>query len=689
MDSKAKKDGRIVGGLESRLRLFLFWPMLLGILLAAAAGIMFYLDKRAGIIMLIVLGVYLAAAFAAGIYLKSWVMDTAVTFATSFSRVQQRLIRDMEIPFLLVDESGKIIWKNKRGEGLFGEPAGVSNISQAIPEIKPANIKAQKRSGLHIKYGERHYQVYITKVDMDEESQPVGTTIPGLSGHEGYTIYAISMFDDTEAMQMRSEIGGQKLVCGIIYVDNYDEVLSSTDEASRSLLSALVERKITKYLQDFDAIVDKLDKDKYVFYLKQKYLSRLQASRFSVLDDAREINIGNELSVTLSIGLGVNADSYAQSVEWARHAIDLALGRGGDQAVIKDRDKMSYYGGKTRQVEKSTRVRARVKAHALRQVILGKRRVVVMGHKIGDVDCVGAGIGVYRAARALGKDAHIVLSDISPSVKLVIDSFLGNPEYNSDMFVKPEEAVRLVNEDTALIVVDVNTAERTEAPALFGLTRTVVVIDHHRQSGHSIENPVLSYIEPYASSACEMVTEILQYITDGIKLRPDEADALYAGIIIDTNNFLNETGSRTFEAAAFLRRSGADVTRVRHKLRDDMNTFKARAKAVSEAVIDGPYAYAICPSEGLSTPSVVGAQVANELLNIKGIVASFVFTKVKDTVFVSARSLDTMNVQLIMEKLGGGGHTTIAGAQIAGSKEIEVMETVREIIREMKKKGEL
>jgi len=678
MEVKKKQKGR----LEAYLR----WPLILSILIAAAAVAAAFIDYRAGIVMAVCFIVYIAAAAAIYIHVRPRLMEAMVTFATDFSQVQQNLMRELEIPYGLLDENGKMLWANKKMEDLLTGYDDIRNITNIMPEIKPAQLKAGKNNSVSLRFAEKDYQAVVTKIAIDELVSKNGLAV---SGKDGYNLFALYLFDETEVVQTRHEINNQKLVCGLIYVDNYDDALNSTEEVRRSLLAALVERKVTKYLQSFDAIVDKTEKDKYIFVMRQKFLPKLQSSKFSLLDDVREINIGNELSVTLSIGIGINADSYAQSLEWARHAIDLALGRGGDQAVVKDRDKMSYYGGKTKQVEKSTRVRARVKAHALRQVIQGKTKVVVMGHKMGDVDCVGAGIGVYRAARILNKEAHIVLNDVSTSVRPVIDYFLDNPKYSSDMFVTSEEAGRIVDADTAVVVVDVSTADRVEAPALFNLTRTVVVIDHHRQSGHSIENPVLSYIEPYASSACEMVAEILQYITDSVKLKPEEADALYAGIIIDTNNFLNETGVRTFEAAAFLRRSGADVTRVRMKLRDDMKTFKARAEAVKDAVIDGPYAFAVCPSEGLLAPSVVGSQVANELLNIKGIEASFVFTKVKETVFISARSLDTMNVQLVMEKLGGGGHTTIAGAQMTDVKEIDAMEKVRDIVKTMKAKGEL
>lgn len=673
--------------LKGRLNMYMRWPLFLSALLAVAAVCMYMFDYRAGLIMTACLVLYIAAASVIYFYLKPSVVDELVNFAIDFAQVQRSLIHDLEIPYAILDDTGKLLWANTCMKDILGEYINMKNISSLIPEIKPDMLPVDDdKVYAHVHCRECYYRAEIMKVCIDDFA--MDNRVVEMNP-DACRLFAFYLFDETEIQQSRKEIQNQKLICGIILVDNYEEALNSTEEVRRALLSALVERKITKYMQNYDAIINKMEKDKYMFVMRQKYLPVLQSSKFSLLDEVREINIGNEMSVTLCIGLGVNAASYAQAQDWARHAIDLALGRGGDQAVVKDKDKISYYGGKTKQVEKSTRVRARVKAHALRQVIEGKDQVVIMGHKIGDVDSFGSAIGVYRAARSLNKKAYIVINDITTSVRPVMNHFLDNPEYDSDMFVSSEAARSIVNMDTAMVVVDVNTADRTEGPELLNLTKTIVVIDHHRQSGNSIENPVLSYIEPYASSACEMVAEILQYITDSVKLRPEEADAMYAGLMIDTNNFLSKTGVRTFEAAAFLKKSGADVTRVRLKLRDDMATYKARAEAVKSAIVDGSNAYAVCPAEGLESPTIVGAQVANELLNITGIEASFVFTVVKGVIFVSARSFDSMNVQLVMERLGGGGHSTIAGAQLKDMTVDEAVAKVKSVVKSMKMEGEI
>ncbi len=672
--------------LKGWLGMYMRWPLFLSILLIIATVVILTISYRAGFVMAVCLCVYIAVSATLYFYVKPYIVEELVEFAAEYSQMHRLVLRELEIPYAVIEESGRILWADLKMKELFGEQIEKSNISDIFPEIKPEEFPESDKGRAHIRSGERYYIAEISRINTENFTSQ--NELIDFKGEELH-LRRLYLYDETDAVLARREIQDQKLVCGVIFVDNYEEALNSTEEYRRSLLSAVVDRKITRYLQNYDAITSKLEKDKYLFVMKQKHLQSMRSSKFSLLDEVREINIGNAMNVTLCIGIGVNAVSYAQAQEWARHALELALGRGGDQAVVKDGDKMSYYGGKSKQVEKTTRVRARVKAHALKQVIQGKEQVVIMGHQIGDVDCVGAAIGVYRAARFLNKPAYIVINTITRSVKPLIDYFLENPEYDRNMFINSEKAKSLVNANTALIVVDVNTADRTECPALFEQTRTTVVIDHHRQSGNSIESPVLSYIEPYASSACEMVTEILQYIGDNIKLRPEEADALYSGIIIDTNNFLNETGSRTFEAAAFLRRNGADVTRVRKKLRDDMSNFKARAEAVKNAEVDGAYAFAICPAQGLDSPTVTGAQVANELLNIKGVEGSFVCTQVDDTVYISARSLETMNVQLVMERFGGGGHTTIAGAQIKDKTAAAVLAEVKAAVKSMKSEGDL
>ena len=504
------------------------------------------------------------------------------------------------------------------------------------------------------------------------------------------SLIALYLFDETAVRLAIQEVDDQSVVIGFIYMDNYEEALDSVEDVRRSLLTALIDRKVNKYISSIDGICSKIEKDKYLIILRKKSLRQLQEAHFELLSDVKTVNIGNEMAITLSIGIGMDGLTYAQNYEFARNAIDLALGRGGDQAVIKMPDNIIYYGGKTQQVEKSTRVKARVKAQAMKEIISAKDTVFIMGHRIGDIDCFGAAVGVFRISTTLGREAHIVLNDISTSLAPIVDLFRNNPEYPPDMFYTSAQAVEKVTDNSSLVVVDVNKPSITECPELLRLCKSIIVLDHHRQGTETIENATLSYIEAYASSTCEMVSEILQYIDDNIKIRQEEADALYAGIVIDTNNFQSKTGVRTFEAAAFLRRCGTDVTRVRKLFREDALEYKAKADAVSQAEIyRNTYAISICPGQGIQSPTIVGAQAANELLNIKGVKASFVLTEYQNQIFISARSIDEVNVQIVMEHLGGGGHMNIAGCQMQDVTLAEAIGVLKHTIDTMISDGEL
>jgi c-di-AMP phosphodiesterase-like protein len=498
------------------------------------------------------------------------------------------------------------------------------------------------------------------------------------------------LFDETALRIALQENDNQSLAVGMIYLDNYDEALESIEEVRRSLLMALIDRKVNKYIAAVDGICKKLEKDKYLVILRKQAVTQLQSNRFDLMDDVKTVNIGNEMAVTVSIGIGLGGLTYSQNYEFARTSVDLALGRGGDQAVVKTPDKIAYYGGKSQQVEKSTRVKARVKAHALREIITAKDSVIIMGHRIADVDSFGAAVGLYRIAKSLDRKAHIVLNQVTTSVKPLVDLFVDNENYEPDMIVNSAQALELPTSNAVLVVVDVNKPSLTECPDLLKLCKSIVVLDHHRQGSETIENATLSYVEAYASSACEMVAEVVQYTGENIRLRPEEADAMYGGIVVDTDGFVNRAGVKTFEAAAFLRRSGADVVRVRKLFREEAVEYMARANAVSQAEIYRDYfAFSTCDGEGLRSPTVVGAQAANELLDIDGVKASFVMTPYNGKIFISARSIDEVNVQLVMEHMGGGGHINMAGSQMEGASPEEAIEAVKKVIDQMIEEGEI
>ncbi len=672
---------------KGRLKSYLQWPVVMILFLLAMNIVVYVADLKAGLVTSVFLLVYSVIMLVVLFRYKPNIMNEMISFATQYGQIQKTLLNEFSIPYALLDSDGKVIWMNKEFCRVTGKDRQYrKSISSLFPEIGSAmlaGIEAQCDVDIH--FADRDYSAKLQKVSIEELARSV--TLVEVPENSNFMI-AMYLFDQTELVRYKKENEDQQMVAGLIYLDNYDEALDSVEEVRRSLLVALIDRKISKYISAYDGILKKIEKDKYFVVIKNKYLEELKSNRFSLLEEVKGVNIGNEMSVTLSIGIGVGGNGYLQNYEFSRIAIELALGRGGDQAVVKNNEQISYYGGKSQQMEKSTRVKARVKAHALREFIGAGDDVVVMGHKITDIDSFGAAIGIYRAARMLNKKAHIVIGDINGSIRPWINMFLESREYDEHMFVKHERAMEIVDENTVLVVVDTNRPSMCECEELLSQTKTIVVLDHHRQSSEVIRNAVLSYIEPYASSACEMVAEILQYFSDDVRLKSIEADSIYAGIIIDTNNFLTKTGVRTFEAAAFLRRCGADVTRVRKMFRDDMPSYKARAEAVRHAqVFMDCYAIAVCPSENLESPTIVGAQAANELLNIVGIRASFVLTEFHKRIYISARAIDEVNVQIIMERLGGGGHLNIAGAQLDGVTVEEARARLKDTITRMTEEG--
>ena len=673
---------------RGKFRLYLQWPLYLSALFIIMGLFVGLVSVKAGIIVSSFTVVYVGIALWIYFSRKRGIAAAMVEFAASYNQMQLQVMNEMLVAYAVADENGRLLWMNREFVRIMGgEKSAPKNLLTLFPEIK----REQLATGgdvvtLHSSYGDRNYridlhQVSVTRTEEGEDA------LPAVFDSE---VTAVYLLDETQTLKYMQQINDQKLVAGLIYLDNYDEALESVEEVRRSLLTALIDRKINKYIAGMNGIVKKMEKDKYFFAIKQQYIPKIQEDRFSILEDVKTVNIGNDMAVTLSIGIGMNGDTYSQNYEYARTSIDMALGRGGDQAVVKDADKIQYYGGKAQQMEKTTRVKARVKAHALRELMENKDRLLIMGHRLLDIDSFGAAVGIYRIAMAMNKKANIVVNEVTSSVRPMMERFTGGGEYPEDMFLTGPKAAELVDGGTMLVVVDVNRPSITDEPSLLKLIKTIVVLDHHRTSSEIIDNAVLSYVEPYASSACEMVAEVLQYIMDGIKVRPAEADAMYAGIVIDTQNFTNQTGVRTFEAAAYLRRSGADITRVRKLFRENMVDYQAKAEAVrlAEVYMDS-FAISVCPSDGLDSPTIIGAQAANELLEIRGIKASVVLTPYNGVIYYSARSIDEVNVQVMMEKLGGGGHRTIAGAQMEGVSIEGAKERLKEVICQMMEEGEV
>ncbi|MCD8221454.1 MAG: DHH family phosphoesterase [Clostridiales bacterium] len=677
------KDSRA----KSRLYVYQAWPLILSVPVLCGNLAVAVASKRIALMISPFTLIYIVLAVWLYVSHRKRLLSTLTRYSSEHSWVQKHLITKMELPYALSDEKGWLLWYNQSFRRILNaEKVKKKNLLSLFPEITNADLEMKDESAeVHAVLGKTRFRIHLQRISMKLQGEEKDSLVGDCQ-----EIFAVYLQDETEILAVRQEIEDEKPVVGMIYLDNYEEALESVEEVHRSLLMALIDRKINKYIGSMEGIVKKLEKDKYLFILNQKYMNQILEERFSILEDVKSVNIGNEMAVTLSIGVGMDGGSYNKDYEYARAAIDMALGRGGDQAVVKAGSKIQYYGGKSQQQEKTTRVKARVKAHALRELMETKDRVLIMGHRLGDIDSFGSSVGIYRIAVSLNKKAHIVINELTTSVQPMLERFRSSVDYPDDMILNGAQAAEQVDSNTLLVVVDVNRPSITDAPELLRMVKTIVVLDHHRQSGEVITNAVLSYVEPYASSASEMVTEILQYIADDIKIRPIEADAMYAGIVVDTNNFQNQPGVRTFEAAAYLRRCGADVTRVRKMFCDSLAENKARAAAVLSAELYRGYvAIGELPAEGLQSPTVVGAQAANELLNIKGIKASVVMTVYHNTVFLSARSIDEVNVQVMMEMLGGGGHRTVAGAQLAGATITEAKRRVKEVIDQMLQKGEI
>lgn len=677
--------------LKGKLQTFLHISLLLGLLLAVVDIWIYTIDVKAGVVLSGFVLFYLVMSLILEGFKKSILMNELISFATQYGQIQKRLLRDLELPSALLDETGKVIWTNRMFEEVIHKPKGFNkDIHSVFPAITREKLPKENSeiTELSFAFEEREFNAKIRRIPLAEMVE--NSDIFESEGRYEGCLYVLYLFDETALQIALRENDNQSLCVGLLYIDNYEEALESVDEVRRSLLTALIERKLNKYFASYDGIVKKLEKDKFFVVIRKQSLKRLKENRFDLLEDVKTVNIGNDMSVTLSIGLGVDGLTYAQNYEFARTSIDLALGRGGDQAVIKTPEGVSYFGGKSQQMEKNTRVKARVKALALKEIISTKDKVIVMGHANTDVDSFGAAVGIYRIAKTLGRNPFIVMNHVNGTVSPWVNAFKSRLDKDENVIINNTQAIELADNNTVLVIVDVNRPSYMECPELLKYCRSVVVLDHHRQGEEVVENATLSYVEPYASSACEMVAEILQYVGDGIKVRGVEADCLYAGIVVDTNNFISKAGVRTFEAAAFLRRSGADVTRVRKMFREDANDYRAKADAVGQAkIFMDEYAISVCHSEHTSAPTVVCAQAANELLNIIGIKASFVLTQYNQTIYISARSIDEVNVQIIMEKMGGGGHMNVAGAQMKDMTIEQACEKLKDTLKEMKEQGEI
>ncbi len=596
------------------------------------------------------------------------------SLSDEFDSSTKHAVFNMPFPLVTLDDKSRISWYNTpflnmiEGKDILGE-----HIQDVVPAIKSRDIFKKDNRPVDIEYRDKSYRIFPNLVDTRKTK----------SNNEG--IVMLYWVDSTEYVELRERYEREKLIVAYVYVDSYSDVKNSTPDVQRPLLMAEIDRKLNQYFAERKGIIRKYENDKYIVLIENHVYEDMKKTNFDILDEFRTIDMGNTIPVTLSIGLSLNTECLNTSNKEARAAIDVALGRGGDQVVVRDGNKLDFYGGKTKAVEKRNKVKSRVIGYALRQLIDQSKDVFVMGHKNPDMDSFGAGIGILSAVKKRGKNGYLVLNDINPSIKNIYEAMKKNQPELMESIITTEEALDRASQNSLLVVVDNHKPSFTEAPELLEAIEKVVLIDHHRRGEEFIDNPVLVYLEPYASSTCELVTEVLSYMGDEIELTKFEAEALLAGITVDTKNFSFQTGVRTFEAASTLKRAGADSTAVSQFFRDDIATFVYKAEVIqSSKVIASKIALGKLERD-MDNSILIAAQAADELLTVNGIEASFVLTTVGGRIHISGRSLGNISVQLILEKLGGGGHLTSAGAQLEtnmSEAEAILINTIEEYLQE-------
>lgn len=575
------------------------------------------------------------------------------------------------MPLVLAELDGTTIWYNSSFKSIFEEDTLLQKtVSNFIAEIKPDLTEGDCITiSKEVTITNRYYSVLGNLVKIDDNK------------NEESVIVMLYFIDNTELINERQKYEDNKNTVGLIVIDNYDDLMQSLEDSKRPQMMAEIEKKVTSWISHTGGVLKKFERDKYLCIFAFKYLKDLEEKKFEILETVKEINLGNKIPVTLSLGMGINAPTIMENMQNAYASIDIALGRGGDHVVIKDGDNFRFFGGRTRELEKRTRVKARVIAYALRGLIDQAPSVLIMGHENADIDCLGAALGIYRIVKSRDKRVNIVLNHSNANIDAILNKLAKEPEY-SNVFVGRNEALDIITKKTLLIVVDTHRPCFTETPELLRMTDQIVIIDHHRRGADFIQDAVLSYQETYASSTCELVTELLQYLEEKIRLSNIETEALYAGIVVDTKNFIFKTGVRTFEAASYLRRQGVDTVSVKQLFQNDLKTYITISNIVKEAeVVYDNIAISACPSN-IKSAQLIAAQAADQLLSLSGLVAAFVLSYHESEVVISGRSLGEINVQMILEKLGGGGHMTVAGAQIENVSIQEAKERLKSAIYE-------
>ena len=554
-------------------------------------------------------------------------------------------------PLIIMETDGNIIWKNSKFVKEFINVDIKNYLGDIIKEIRQEiiNDSDKKNVDKDIRIGKKNYKI-------------IGEYVKNIKNSKKYLVN-LYFIDNTENIDILNKYNDSKTCIGIIMIDNYEEVMQRISTEATPQVIATVEKEIYNWVNPTGGLIIKKDRDTFIYVFERKYLNQIKEEKFNILDTIKQINIEGKLQITLSIAITDEGKSNYEKYQNALSAIDIALGRGGDQAIIRTNGKYNFFGGRAQEVEKRTKVKARIIAHALEELINESKDVLIMGHTNGDIDSMGSSLGLYRLAKSLGKEVHIISSTADITLANFIESLKNNDEY-AEAIIDKNEAVAKISPETLLIIVDTHRKNYVEVPSLLEETEKIVIIDHHRKSTEFIESPILMFHEVYASSTAELVIEILQYSNQDIKLTDQEIEALYGGIMVDTKNFTFKTGVRTFEAAAYLRKLGVDIIKVKKWFQMDLENYNIISDIVKKTeLINGTIGIAVYDKVDKNA-GIICAKTADELITISDITASFVIGNVGDKICISGRSIGDINVQVVLEKLGGGGHITVAGAQL-------------------------
>lgn len=603
---------------------------------------------------------------------KSEISETLQDLTLTVDSAAKTSLINSPFPLIIMETDGNIIWKSSKFNSEFMDVdinSYMNDLSIELrSDIESREDKKNRDIVRQITIGNRIYKIIGRYVDFKNKDRDK-------KGKKEYMII-LHFIDDTENVKLQKEYKDSKSCVGIIMVDNYEETIRGLDASEKPIVTAEIDKKMYDWASLTNGVLIKSDRDRYVYLFEQRYLETLKEDKFSILDKIKEIDTKEKVQFTLSIAVSNEGLTDKQKYESAQGAMDVVLGRGGDQAVIRENEIYKFFGGRAEEVEKRTKVKARVVAHALENLIKESKKVMIMGHNNPDMDSIGSCMGIYRLAKTLDTNAYIVSSEDVPALKAFNKELEKDSEYE-DVIINKEVAMENVDEDTLLVVVDTHKVNYVDAPELLKEVKKIVIVDHHRRSADYIENATLMFQEVYASSAAELVTELLQYAETKINLKTIEAESLYAGIMMDTKNFTFKTGVRTFEAAAYLRRCGVDIIRVKKWFQSDLKSFNTIADIVKRAdIVNTTIAISIYDKTSKEA-SLICAKAADELLTISDITASFVLGNTGEKICISGRSIGDINVQVILEKLGGGGHITLAGAQVEG---MTIEETKQELI---------